>query len=409
MKPSHSSLARRETVHRRGKPASKSPVPRTGDSVSARKARQEGFRPSLESQEPCTRLGGASQDSSCNAIPQRIRDLSTRPAQPALDCSHDPVRKCRASQQAAGPLSTIGHYSSKSPVEFDEAFRFDVPMASQLAKVREKRELLLKRKASHIAQPAPEVADSPAQLEIDLRCFPNLAKSRKLFPAKDSPAEHLLRPECTNWHMQVKKLGDSAGCTQLPSQPCAPLSRRLSRDRKAAGAVADVRLTGKQPSAVPESASRLPCTSITIQPTEQSSPPHQPEPSFKKSLLQLHMNKSDSTNKSHGLTSSTAPSTAFDQAGHGSCPLTRKDYRGATHEEFRHFKLKVSGYRKAQRDLPSKCSPQAIPREAEQPREFFGLSAITLSSQASQHARLSKSLARRVAEKLFIPNFWNQS
>ena len=125
--------------------------------------------------------------------------------------------------------------------------------------------------------------------------------------------------------------------------------------------------------------------------------------------MQLFMNKSGATNKSHVLTASTAQSN-LEQAGHDSCPLTRKEYRRSSHEEFRYFKLSESSYRKQQKRTLAQSSCRPVPREAEQPREFFGPPRpFGACSPVAGRTRPGSSLVRRVAEKLFIANIWKQS
>jgi hypothetical protein len=300
----------------------------------------------------------------------------------------------------------LGRISPNPTAEFDEAFRFEVPLAGYLAKVRDKRERLLRKKAASPPAPVPEVADSPAKLDVDLRCFPGLAKAKSRPPARDS-LDGLLLPEFTDWHAQVGNPSQTLVCCQPPRPIAEPLARRPSAAARQTEPVFSLEIPARasRPAGPYRSSPKQRCMAL-----EASSPPHAAEPCYKKSLLQLHMNKSGVTNKSQGLTASTAQSAAQEQPTHDSCPLTRKDYRRASHEEFSYFKLQQSHYRKKQQGLLRKSSPRAVPREAPQPREFFGLHAVCGScSPASRRTRLGKSLARRVAEKLSIPSIWHQA
>lgn len=408
MRHSYARFALREPPSSRGQPTSKGPASRSHLPVLSRTEAREGQTTGRPGLEASARFGGASQEAACKQRARLTAEGSLKCSQPALDCSHSPARRCRASRAAASLLSSLGHCSSGPEAEFDEAFRFEVPLAGHLAKLREKRErLLLGKAARRAALPVPVVEDLPAKLEVDLSCFPGVAAPKRRPPAQASP-QTLLWPECLDWHEQVHALSGSTGCSQLPRPRCARLNGTKCRAGVAAEPVdqAYVSPLKQVPSACPVI---NPSRSVRNQPSEVASPPHESEPCYKKILMQLRMNRSSATNKSHVLTASTAPS-ALEQAGHDSCPLTRKDYRRSSHEEFRYFKFSESTYRKQQKHELAQGSWKPVPREAEQPREYFGLPGPARAfSPAAQRARPGSSLVRRVAEKLLIANIWRQS
>lgn len=411
MRASEARVSTRAQADSRSKPASKSPVSRTDKSVSAPKHRREGPLAGRKDLGGRAQFAGAFQATPCNA--RTLPTGSPRPHNPSktsLGCTLIPARSSRANRQVQGLLSLIDDCSSDQTLQFDENFRFEVPLDSHLAKVREKRERLLRRRAAELSDPLlPDTADPPARLDVDLSCFPNVSKPKRRNPARARP-DGLLHPEYLSWHMQVNNLSESAGCSQLPHQRCAPLSRRRCPGGNAAMPVAATCGSPIKVASTARQANLSSSSPVEPQPCENTSPPHFPEPCYKNTLLQIHMNKSNTTNKSHEMTASTAPSAAFDQAGHDSCPLTQKDYRQSSHEEFRYFKLGESTFRKEQKKQLAQCAPKVIPKEAEQPREYFGLNVVCGSfSSSSRLKHPSKSLVRKVAEKLYIPNIWKES
>lgn len=411
MRVSDARVTQRARADSRSKPASKSPVSRPDKSVSAPKHRREGLLAGRQDLGGRAHFAGAFQAAPCK--PRTLPTGSPRPhnpTKPTLGCTLIPARSSRASRPVPGLLSLIDDCSSDQTLQFDENFRFEVPLDSHLAKIREKRDRLLRKRAAEPPEPLLlDTADPPAKLDVDLSCFPNVSKPKRRNPAKARP-DGLLRPEYLSWHLQVNNLSESAGCSQLPHQRCAPLSRRKCPGGNAAMPVATTRGSPIQAASTVRQANLSSSFPAHHRPCEKTSPPHVPEPCYKNTLLQIHMNKSNTTNKSHEMTASTAPSAAFDQAAHDSCPLTQKDYRQSSHEEFRYFKLGESTFRKEQKKQLVKCAPKVVPREADQPREYFGLNVVCGSfSSSSRPKHLSKSLVRKVAEKLYIPNIWKES